>query len=183
MTQTIMTRRNFAALTSAVGLLAVVGEASAQSGSTTPASTAGEDPFQILADDHRRVEQLLQQIESGSPQQREALLKQLQKELTGHAVAEENIIYPAMVRLGRERRDAKELYDEHGQVKLALFDLEMMSKDDRRWMERFSELRRSLTKHVQEEEKEDFPKLRQALDPQTLQLLGRRVQEEKQKIG
>jgi hemerythrin superfamily protein len=183
MSQNIITRRSFAALAGATGLSAITRGAAAQSGSTTPSAVTTGDPFQMLADDHRRVEQLMQQIESGSPQQRETLLKELQKELTAHSVAEENVIYPAMVRLGRERRDAKELYDEHGQVKLALFDLEVMPTTDQKWMDRFSELKRSLMKHVQEEEKEDFPKLRQALDPHMLQMLGRRVQEEKQKIG
>src|SRR5207244_2260683 len=58
---------------------------------------AGTDPFEALAQDHRKALALFDQIEATEDSarlRRAALLLQLKRMLTAHALAEEDIVYP-----------------------------------------------------------------------------------------
>lgn len=178
-----LTRRGFAAMAGGAALTATSAGVFAQTGTATPPASAGGDVFDTLIRDHRRAEQLFGEIERADPQQRLPLLRRLQAELTAHAVAEENVVYPAMIRLVKNVDNAKELYEEHQEMKVALFDLEMITMDNQRWLDRLRDLRRSVLQHAQDEETKEFPALRQALDARQMQLLTQRVQMEKQKFS
>jgi hemerythrin superfamily protein len=137
---------------------------------------AGTDPFDALAQDHRKVLALFDRIEATDDSaiaRRNAMLLQLKRMLTAHALAEEDIVYP-MLHDDAERRDqAKKLYSEHAAMKLRLFELEHKAKDDPTWMADLRALHRIVAEHAREEEQIEFPKLRAALDDaQCSNLLG-----------
>ena len=137
---------------------------------------AGGDPFDALAQDHQKVLALFDAIEEtdeSATGRRTAMLFQLKRMVTAHALAEEDIIYPMLRDDARRREQATRLYREHAEVKVKLFELEHKQKDDPTWIDDIRALRAMLEEHMRQEEQVEFPKLRNALDEtRTAALLG-----------
>ena len=137
---------------------------------------AGTDPFDALAQDHRNVLALFDRIEatdSSATTRRTAMLFQLKRMLTAHALAEEDIVYPMLREDAHRPEEASRLYREHADMKVRLFELEHKSKGDPSWIDDLRALRRIVAEHAREEEETEFPKLRAALDSgQAAHLLG-----------
>ena len=93
---------------------------------------------------------------------RAGLIKKLKYALTKHAVAEENVIYPALREAG-EKAGADELNAEHGEVKNFLYELENMAKDSPFFLAKVREFRTLLEDHIREEEETLFPRLKARL--------------------
>jgi hemerythrin superfamily protein len=143
---------------------------------------AGTDPFDALAEDHRKVLALIDTMESTDPSaraRRMAMLFQLKRMLAAHALAEEDVIYP-MLRDDAQRNEmASRLYREHADIKMRLFELEHHSPDDPAWTNELRGLRALIAEHAKQEEESEFPRLRQAIgEDRTSRLLGE-VQREK----
>jgi len=139
-------------------------------------STAGTDPFDARAQDHRKVLALLDRLAetvNAATMRRAAMLFQVKRMLTAHALAEEDIIYPMLHDDAHRAEEAKKLYREHADIKVRLFELEHKAKDGPSWIEDLHALRRIVSDHAREEEETEFPKLRAALDERrTSNLLG-----------
>jgi iron-sulfur cluster repair protein YtfE (RIC family) len=144
--------------------------------------SAGRDPFDVLVQDHRAIAALLDDMEQ-SPNdalfERAQKLFRLKRRLTAHAMAEEDVIYPLLFEQIRNADDARHLYSEHAAMKVHLYALENMPKDDPAWSGRVHELKSLIEGHVQQEEDVDFPKLRDELDDITLSKLFGKMQREK----
>src|ERR671922_163926 len=59
----------------------------------------GTDPFEALAQDHRKALALFERIEATEPSataRRAMMLFQLKRMLTAHALAEEDVVYPML---------------------------------------------------------------------------------------
>ncbi len=126
----------------------------------------GRDPFEALAQDHRNVLALFDRIEhtEGSANlRRSALLFQLKRMLTAHALAEEDIIYPMLHDDAQRQEMANQLYREHAEMKIRLFQLEHQAKDHPDWLPRLRELREIIAAHARQEEENEFPRLRATL--------------------
>jgi hemerythrin superfamily protein len=142
----------------------------------TMRAMSGTDPFEALAQDHQKVLALFGRIEetdTSAVTRRNALLLQLKRMLTAHALAEEDIVYPMLHDDAHRTEQAKKLYSEHAMVKVKLFELEHKAKDDPTWIEDLRALHRMVAEHAHEEEQIEFPKLRAALnESQCTSLLG-----------
>lgn len=143
---------------------------------------AKKDGITLLKEDHRTVVELFQRIqaipsdapaESEQMKQRRALFEQVSEELSRHAVAEEELLYP-IVRNKVPNGDqlADHALEEHQEVKEALARLEKMSLDNLDFEGEFRTLVTNVTEHVNEEESEFFPLLQQHLDDEALLTLG-----------
>lgn len=140
------------------------------------------DPFELLAADHRRVLALLDRLagtDTGQRGQRTMLLLTIKRALTAHALAEEDVVYPALKMQAEEEDDAKQLYAEHAEIKMYLHKLEMMPKDEPAFVDTVRELRDLIARHAHQEETVDFPKLRQRLDAAATATLAGAVVREK----
>jgi hypothetical protein len=71
------------------------------------------------------------------------------------------------------------LYSEHAEMKMHLFTLEQMPKNDPRWRNTVTELKNLIAGHVKQEEEVDFPKLRAVLDQKETAMMSGGVQREK----
>ncbi|MGI5347897.1 hemerythrin domain-containing protein [Streptomyces sp. CA-250714] len=160
------------------------------------------DAIDVLEHDHRMVEQLFRDYHAAaSARQRRAVVETLIRELSKHAALEELMVYPlARKVLPDGQQDVDEHLAEHMGVKKTLFALDRLPTADRhsdtypdghlggegdqRVQERtdtlMAELQREIEEHVAEEEGLMFPKLRAALDQQTLDELGRSLEKAKQ---
>ena len=137
--------------------------------------TAAPDPdlIDVLVVDHRRVEQLFTELEAGLADldRRTGLVGAVIAELRRHAADERAYLYPVTCVVlpdGEEivgRQDA-----EQGEIEQLLADL---TEADGNALAQVIALVRH---HVDDQEGDLFPRLRQALPPDELLQLGRRVE-------
>ena len=141
------------------------------------------DAFELLMNDHRKVSEIFDRMESGDSSLRRELFPRLKQELDVHAHVEETILYPALKERAETRDLATHAYSEHNEVKQMLEELRAGldgGTDDAAWGARLTKLRQSVEHHVREEEGEMFTRARAALDDEQIAQLGRRMTEAKQ---
>ena len=132
------------------------------------------DAITLLKQDHRTVDSLFQRYESGlAPEQNREVVEEIIRELSVHAVIEEQVLYPAMRRAFPGGDDlAEEGIDEHQEVKETLAELDGMDPTDGAFDQRVRSLIGDVRHHVEEEEEEMFPKLQQAVSQDQLDEMG-----------
>lgn len=112
------------------------------------------DALQMLADDHRTVENLFEKFEnarSGAVKQK--LVRQICEELTIHAMIEEQVFYPS-VRDLVESDMMDEAQVEHDSAKTLIMSLREADPDDPFFEAKVSVLREQVEHHVYEEERQ-----------------------------
>lgn len=133
------------------------------------------DIIDLLTDDHRTVEALFERFEAATNDaEKEEVSRQIVHDLSVHAAVEEQFVYP-MVRMkvsdgGSDLADHS--IEEHAEVKEALTDVEKNDAGSAAHTEAMQKVIASVRHHVQDEEKDMFPKLRVDTDPQTRERVG-----------
>jgi hemerythrin superfamily protein len=102
------------------------------------------------------------------------LLMKLGHAIDRHAYAEEHVVYPAL-REANDTADAKELENEHGEVKEFLYRLDHMELDDPAWIETVRDFRNAVEVHARMEEEQVFPRLRGEINEELDARLTREV--------
>ncbi|MDQ6696157.1 MAG: hemerythrin domain-containing protein, partial [Actinomycetota bacterium] len=142
------------------------------------------DAIDLLRSDHRTVEQLFTRYEATTDQAiktRDDLARDIIKELSIHAVIEEMVFYPAVrLTVPDESDDVLEALEEHHVVKWTLSELEKLDASDERFHPKVTVLIESVRHHVEEEEGEMFPAVRNKLSDAQLDDLGNRLDAAKQ---
>jgi iron-sulfur cluster repair protein YtfE (RIC family) len=142
----------------------------------------GGDPLGSLLDDHRSIlshlDAMVETAESEVFSRTQHLLR-LKRRLAAHAMAEEDIVYPALREHLETVDDATHLYEEHAEMKVLLYKLEQTPKSDEQWHLHATELRTLIQRHVRQEEEVDFPKLRATLDKAMSSELASKIAREK----
>ena len=92
----------------------------------------GSDAVEILMNDHRLIEGLLERLTSAVDNaERKSALEELKAVLTIHNATEENLVYPAIERIARKRAEAQHLYHETAEADVVVFELDSMLKEGR----------------------------------------------------
>jgi hemerythrin superfamily protein len=130
----------------------------------------------VLKDDHRRVKQLFREYKKTGDRaykQRGALVAQIREELSQHANIEEVVFYPAVRReVPAEEDMVLESLEEHHIVKWTLDELEKLDPKDERFNAKVTVLIENVTHHVEEEEKDLFPKVAKRIPRSRLNAIG-----------
>lgn len=140
------------------------------------------DAITTLRDDHKRVEKLFKEFEKlekndGTPTQKKRIVDEIVAELSVHAAIEEQHFYPAVKSEVEEAEDTVlEGLEEHHIVKWTLSELDGMTGDEERFDAKVMVLIESVRHHVEEEEGEMFPKVREAIGRKELQELGQTME-------
>ncbi|WP_031510856.1 hemerythrin domain-containing protein [Streptomyces megasporus] len=135
----------------------------------------GGDIIHELTTDHREVEEIFGRIEAlpAGDERRKEYADQAVMELVRHSVAEEQYLYPVVRDLlpdGDEVAD-KELED-HAKAERIMKDMEGHGADDPEFDRLVGQLMLEIRTHIQDEEDNLFPRLRQAATPERLNELG-----------
>lgn len=139
------------------------------------------NPFTLLHNDHEKVSQLFQQIQtSENLSERRDLFEILKAELLAHAEVEEDYFYPVLEKKEEDIEMEEHAIDEHEEVKQKLEEIENTT-DDQEWMSLLMKLKDEIEHHVEEEESEIFSEIRNILDEQQIEKLGDKLQKEKAK--
>jgi hemerythrin-like domain-containing protein len=119
--------------------------------------------------------ELFQEIEETplAADRRKAVVEQVSTALSGHAIAEEELLYPLM-RRSIPDGDAmvEHALGEHQTVKEALARMEKMSADNLDFESELRTLVANVREHITEEENELLPLLREHVDQETIDALG-----------
>jgi hypothetical protein len=119
-----------------------------------PTQDKPKDGLQLLADDHRKVEDLFARFEKASGSAaKEKLVREICTELKVHTMIEEEIYYPE-VRGKVEDADLDEAYVEHDSAKLLVNELEAAEPDESFYDAKVKVLQELIEHHVKEEEKQ-----------------------------
>jgi hemerythrin-like domain-containing protein len=142
------------------------------------------DAFQLLKEDHRKVEQLFSELESATGKAKLDVFKQIKTELELHTHIEEKIFYPALEEPEETHDLALEAYEEHAVVKTLLKELGRARTANDEWEAQAKVLQENVEHHVEEEENELFKKADSALSEEELEdLTERMIAEKSRKAG
>jgi len=140
------------------------------------------DALRLLTDDHKKVKKMFDEFEKlrgkeNVEDRKQLLVETACAELTIHTQLEEEMFYPA----AREAIAQTDLLDEatveHAVARQLITELAAMQPDDDLYDARFTVLGEYIRHHIEEEEKELFPKIRKSdID---LAELGAEMQERK----
>lgn len=138
------------------------------------------DAIELLVQDHRKVGALFNEYEEltgDAPDRKRRIVDDLIHELSVHAAIEEELLYPFIrdeVPGGDKLAD--EGLHEHQQVKELLVDLEGLEPHDARFDQKVASLIKDVRHHVEEEENQLFPRLRETVGDEQIVELGLRLE-------
>ena len=142
------------------------------------------DAIVLLKADHKEVKRLFREFQAagkGAHQRKAQLVEKIIGELTAHTYIENQIMYPEVRKLLPDLEDdVLESYEEHHVADVLTFELATMSSEDDHFDAKVTVLIENVTHHIDEEEKEWFPQVREGLTRKQLQDLGARMLELKQ---
>ncbi|SNS35524.1 Hemerythrin HHE cation binding domain-containing protein [Noviherbaspirillum humi] len=166
-------------------LKAAAKKAPAKRAAPRKTASAAKDALLLLKEDHAKVKKMFDQFEK--LKKKDDKVAEMQKlvetacaELTIHAQVEEEIFYPAARAALKEGDLLDEAEVEHASAKQLITELAAMRPGDDLYKAKFSVLGEYVQHHVEEEEKEMFPKVKRAkLD---LAGLAEQIQQRKQEL-
>jgi hemerythrin superfamily protein len=131
----------------------------------------------LLKQDHGNVEALFKRFEATGPDdadEKRRIVDLIIEQLSVHAAIEEQFFYPAIRESGAE--DAAKLtlegLEEHHVAKATLAELEKLPPLDERFDAKVTVLIESVRHHVEEEEQDLFPLVRESMKARRLDELG-----------
>ena len=132
----------------------------------------------LIADDHRKVQQLFAELESARTDERD-LLERLVDELDVHARAEETVFYPAVREVSRRIDDAE---TGHEHMRALVEAVRAARPGSREFAEGIRQLKQTVLNHAMEEEAGIFmDAARLGLDK--LESLGATMEREKRTLA
>lgn len=143
------------------------------------ATSGGHDVIAVLIEDHREVEQMFSDLESGTgdAEHRRQMANAVIAELVRHSVAEEEYLYPVTRDvLPDGDHIADEEIREHAGAERTMKEIEGVDATDARFDELLGSLMAEIRHHIAEEENMLFPRLREACGSERLMELGRKVE-------
>jgi hemerythrin superfamily protein len=135
------------------------------------------DPISLLVNDHRRMEEMLEQLSRANEHERAHRLDQVANALAAHVALEEEQFYPA-VRARRTEDILLESLEEHLSLKRVMSDLLELDNADPRWEAKMHVLEEQAKHHHKEEEEHLFPKVERLFEPAALDELGDTMRDE-----
>jgi hemerythrin superfamily protein len=141
----------------------------------------------MLTKDHRMVSGMIRTLEMTprfNGMVRKTLFEQIRNSFMLHAQAEEEVLYPAMRNLmfmsGTSRVD--ESYREHQQLKDLLNEMQHMDPNSDAFDMKFQDFKSKIEHHVDAEENEMFPMIRDRMSTDRQEQLGQRIHDRKMSL-
>jgi hemerythrin superfamily protein len=140
------------------------------------------DAIVLLKEDHKEVKALFRQFQQKGTTDaaKGQLVEKMIELLTMHTYIENECMYPEVRKaLPDLEDDILESYEEHHVADVLILELASMTPDDERFDAKTTVLIESVGHHIEEEEQDWFPKVREGLSRSQLQDLGARMIEMK----
>ena len=134
------------------------------------------DVIELLNNDHREVEQLFTEYESTRDYE---VAMQICDELLMHATCEEEIVYPPLERIDVQLE--REAEQEHLEAEQLIDQIQALEPGDSQFPALMTKLKEAVMHHVEEEETEAWPKMRERYGDK-LDELGTMVMRRKEEL-
>jgi hemerythrin-like domain-containing protein len=142
------------------------------------------DAIVILRDDHKQVRALFREFEkpSTTKPRKGAIVKKVIELLTIHTYIENEVMYPEVRRLLPDLEDdILESYEEHHVADVLVMELAALKPGDERFEAKTTVLIENVRHHMDEEEQDWFPQVRDGLSRTQLRDLGEQLLAAKKK--
>jgi hemerythrin superfamily protein len=139
------------------------------------------DAIVMLKQDHKEIRKLFREFrKAGDDAQarKGQIVERILEALTVHTYLENECMYPETRKLLPEvEDDVLESYEEHHVADVLCMELAVMKPSDERFDAKVTVLMENVEHHMEEEEQEWFPEVREGLGRKTLQEMGARMAE------
>jgi hemerythrin-like domain-containing protein len=145
---------------------------------TARGATVSSDAIVILRDDHKQIRTLFREFEkpSTTDARKGTLVEKMIELLTVHTYIENEVMYPEVRRLLPDLEDdVLESYEEHHVADVLVMELSALQPGDERFEPKTTVLIENVRHHMDEEESDWFPKVRDGLGRKQLQELGEQL--------
>jgi hemerythrin-like domain-containing protein len=143
------------------------------------------DAIVLLKNDHKEILRAFKEFEKAgenATKLKGQLVDKIIELLNVHTYIENEVMYPRVRELLPELEDdVLESYEEHHVADVLVIELAAMKPDAERFDAKTTVLIENVRHHIEEEEQEWFPKVRQGLGRKTLQEIGAAMEEAKKK--
>jgi hemerythrin superfamily protein len=136
------------------------------------------DAIVLLKKDHKEVRALFKDFQSpkATTAQKGKIVKKIIELLTVHTYIENEVMYPRVRALLPDLEDdVLESYEEHHVADVLVMELSMMRPSDERFDAKTTVLIENVQHHMEEEEQDWFPKVRDGLGRKALQEMGEQL--------
>ena len=134
------------------------------------------DAIVLLKNDHKEIKKTFnafKKLGDGATKEKGRLVKQMIELLTVHTYIENEVMYPRVRELLPDLEDdVLESYEEHHVADVLLMELMGMKPSDERFDAKTTVLIENVRHHIEEEEQEWFPQVREGLGRKQLQEIG-----------
>ncbi len=135
---------------------------------------------EMLVDDHNQLKKLFGKVrETESEKEKRNLFEQIKTVLDAHTHIEEEVFYPAV----REKEEIEDIVmeglQEHHQADLFIREIENLAGGSDVFVPKLQVLMEGVEHHIDEEEKEMFPKVRDQFSGSELDEMASRMQKAK----
>jgi hemerythrin-like domain-containing protein len=134
------------------------------------------DAIVLLRDDHKQIKRLFREFEQAgerATKTKGSIVEKIIEALTVHTYLENEVMYPEVRKLMPELEDdVLESYEEHHVADVLCVELSMLSPDHERFEAKTTVLIENVEHHIEEEEQDWFPKVREGLGRKQLQRIG-----------
>ncbi len=145
------------------------------------------DATALLKRDHDAVRAHLRELADAGADAtaRGSLFKTIRQELRLHSRLEEQVFYPAVMRVRAEpaREAVREALEDHHVMDGLLAELDQLEPEDAGYAEKVLALQTSVERHIEEEESAMFAQARIHLTDERLERLGRDMAALKESLG
>ena len=139
------------------------------------------DAIVLLKQDHQEIRRVFREFEQAGEDaaaRKGKLVDQMIELLTAHTYIENEVMYPRVRELLPDvEDDVLESYEEHHVADVLVMELSTMKPDDERFTAKTMVLIENVEHHIEEEENDWFPKVREGLGRKVLQDLGAQMLE------
>lgn len=135
---------------------------------------------ELLEKQHRAAETIFAELEKGKRTTAPERVKKLVASLSAHMVIEQEMFYPAVKAIKPDL--VKESFEEHAGAQYIMERLLATEPDDENFPARVTTLKEMIQHHVEEEEKDLFPKVEKQMEPAELNALGVRMKAHFEKL-
>ena len=143
------------------------------------------DAIVLLKNDHKEIKKTFNAFKKAGEnanKEKGRLVKKMIELLTVHTYIENEVMYPRVRELLPELEDdVLESYEEHHVADVLVMELSMMKPTDERFTAKTTVLIENVEHHIDEEEKEWFPQVREGLGRKALQDIGAQMMRAKDK--
>jgi hemerythrin-like domain-containing protein len=143
------------------------------------------DAIVLLKQDHKEIRQTFRRFEQAGERAtatKGRLVERIIELLTVHTYLENEVMYPRVRELLPDLEDdVLESYEEHHVADVLVMELAGMKPTDERFMAKTTVLIENVRHHIEEEEQEWFPQVREGLSRTVLQRIGAEMEAKRKK--